>query len=109
MERAAGYPEIIGRQRGQGRSPAPPPGPQAGNLRAVKTPYGTGSLCEELIAQIMGGRCLLALLLGMLLTACSGVPVPPAYTQDELAARCARTGGWWHPGTLIDGHCEYRN
>jgi hypothetical protein len=57
----------------------------------------------------MRGRCLLAFLLGMLLTACSGVPVPPAYTQDELAARCARTGGWWHPGKLIDGHCEYRN
>ena len=57
----------------------------------------------------MSKRCLLALLLGMLLTACSGIAVPPAYTQDELAARFARTGGWWHPGTLIDGHCEYRN
>ena len=24
---------------------------------------------------------------------CSGVPVPPAYTQEELATRCWRTGG----------------
>ncbi len=52
---------------------------------------------------------LLGLALGaLLLTACSGVPVPPANTQDELAAQCARAGGWWIPGTLTDGHCEYR-
>jgi hypothetical protein len=31
------------------------------------------------------------------LAACaSGPPVPPAYTQEELAERCIRTGGWWH-------------
>jgi len=57
----------------------------------------------------MRARRPLAFLLGMLLTACSGVPVPPTYTQDELAARCARTGGWWHPRTVIDGHCEYKD
>ena len=55
----------------------------------------------------------LCALLGMLvLTACSGVPVPPAYTQEELAARCARTGGWWKESrsySLVSGHCEYRN
>jgi len=54
----------------------------------------------------------LGVLLGTLaLTACTGVPVPPAYTQDELAARCARTGGWWRnsgPYSLVSGHCEYR-
>ena len=34
----------------------------------------------------------LGVLLGTLaLTACSGVPVAPAYTQEELAARCAST------------------
>lgn len=46
------------------------------------------------------------------LAACSGVPVPPAYTQEELAARCWRTGGWWRaerPDSLISGHCEYRD
>lgn len=46
------------------------------------------------------------------LAACSGVPVPPAYTQEELATRCWRTGGWWRaerPDSLISGHCEYRD
>ncbi len=55
----------------------------------------------------------LGVLLGMLaLTSCSGVPVAPAYTQDELAARCARTGGWWKESrsySLVSGHCEYRD
>jgi hypothetical protein len=54
----------------------------------------------------------LGVLLGTLaLTACSGVPVP-AYTQEELAARCAGTGGWWKESrsySLISGHCEYRD
>ena len=54
-----------------------------------------------------------AVLLGTLaLTACSGVPVPPAYTQEELGARCLRTGGWWKDSrsySLVSGHCEYRD
>ena len=62
-------------------------------------------------------RSLLTTALGLLLgaavlTACTGVPVPPAYTQDELAAKCARTGGWWRDSrsySLVSGHCEYRN
>ncbi|HEY7437169.1 MAG TPA: hypothetical protein VIE41_18655 [Methylomirabilota bacterium] len=48
----------------------------------------------------------------LLLTGCAGVPVPPAYTQEELAARCARTGGWWRDSrsySLVSGHCEYRD
>jgi len=39
-----------------------------------------------------------------------GPPIPPAYTQDELAERCVRTGGWWHgvpPDSLFSGFCEY--
>jgi hypothetical protein len=56
----------------------------------------------------------LNVLLGALvLTACTaGVPAPPAYTQAELAARCARTGGWWKDSrsySLVSGHCEYRD
>ena len=55
----------------------------------------------------------IAVLLGTLpLTACSGVPVPPAYTQEELEARCVRTGGWWKESreySLVSGHCEYRD
>ena len=55
----------------------------------------------------------LGLLLGALvLTACTGVPAPPAYTQDELAARCARAGGGWKDSrsySLVSGHCEYRD
>ena len=54
---------------------------------------------------------LLGVLLGtLLLTACSGGAVAPAYTQEELAARCARTGGWWKDSrsySLVSGHCEY--
>ena len=55
-------------------------------------------------------RYLPTIALGVL-TACSGVPVAPAYTQEELAARCARTGGWWKDSrsySLVSGHCEYR-
>jgi hypothetical protein len=40
------------------------------------------------------------------------VPIPPAYTREELATRCWRTGGWWRaerPDSLISGHCEYRD
>jgi hypothetical protein len=54
-----------------------------------------------------------ALLLGLLaLAGCATgrAPIPPAYTQEELAARCARTGGWWYPSSpysLFSGHCEY--
>ena len=52
---------------------------------------------------------LIGLALGaLLLAACGGVPVPAADTQDEQAARCARAGGWWIPGTSTDGHCEFR-
>ena len=55
----------------------------------------------------------LGLVLGTLaLTSCSGVPAPPAYTQEELAARCAPTGGWWKESrsySLVSGHCEYRD
>ena len=49
--------------------------------------------------------------MAMALTACAtGPPIPPAYTQEELAARCSRTGGWWHgvePDSLFSGFCEY--
>jgi hypothetical protein len=53
------------------------------------------------------------LLLGaLILWGCAGTPVPPAYTQAELAERCVRTGGWWRgeePDSLYSGHCEYRD
>jgi hypothetical protein len=55
----------------------------------------------------------LGVLLGtlLLLTACSGAPVAPAYTQEELEARCLRTGGQWIDSrsySQVSGHCEYR-
>jgi len=53
----------------------------------------------------------LCVLVAMALTSCATVPpIPPAYTQDELAERCVRTGGWWHevpPDSLFSGFCEY--
>ena len=52
-------------------------------------------------------------LLTIALAACAtGPPVPPAYTQEELAERCVRTGGWWHwvaPDSLFSGFCEYQS
>jgi hypothetical protein len=54
----------------------------------------------------------LGVLLGtLLLTACSGGAVAPAYTQEDLEARCLRTGGAWRDSrsySLVSGHCEYR-
>jgi hypothetical protein len=51
-------------------------------------------------------------LAALALAACAtGPPVPPAYTQEELAERCVRTGGWWHgvpPDSLFSGFCEYQ-
>lgn len=51
------------------------------------------------------------ILIATALPSCAtGPPIPPAYTQDELAERCVRTGGWWHgvpPDSLFSGFCEY--
>jgi hypothetical protein len=47
----------------------------------------------------------LAMALG-LASGCAGA-IPPTYTQAELAQRCQRTGGWWHPDDLMGGNCEY--
>ena len=47
----------------------------------------------------------------LLLTACSGAPVAPADSQEDLEARCVRTGGRWRESpsySQISGHCEYR-
>ena len=47
-----------------------------------------------------------ALLMIALAACATGPPVPPAYTQEELAERCVRTGGWWHgvePDSLFSG------
>ena len=40
---------------------------------------------------------------------CTGVPIPPTYTQDELRVICERYGGWWRPDGLVGGHCEYQS
>jgi hypothetical protein len=48
----------------------------------------------------------LAMALG-LASGCAGT-IPPTYTQVELAQRCQRTGGWWHPEVLMSGYCEYQ-
>lgn len=50
------------------------------------------------------------LLLALAGCAAGQAPIPPAYTQEELGERCARTGGWWRPSSphsLFSGHCEY--
>jgi hypothetical protein len=60
----------------------------------------------------MSRRAAVALLSLLALAGCATgqAPIPPAYTQDELGERCARTGGWWRPSSphsLFSGHCEY--
>jgi hypothetical protein len=42
------------------------------------------------------------LVLAVLLVGCSGVPIPPTSTDDELRAICERHSGWWR-----GGYCEY--
>ena len=42
------------------------------------------------------------------LVGCAGVPIPPAYTQDELKAECDRHRGWWRPDDLRGGYCDFR-
>ncbi len=41
-----------------------------------------------------------------ILAACSTVPIPPTYTQEELKAICQRHGGAWHDDDLMGGFCE---
>jgi hypothetical protein len=39
---------------------------------------------------------------------CSGAPIAPTYSQEELKAECERHRGVWHPDDLKGGFCEYR-
>ena len=60
----------------------------------------------------LGGIAAGALLMIALAACATGPPVPPAYTQEELAERCVRTDGWWHgvePDSLFSGFCEYQS
>jgi hypothetical protein len=66
-----------------------------------------------ILARVSLGGIAAGALLTIALAACAtGPPVPPAYTQEELAERCVRTGGWWHgvePDSLFSGFCEYQS
>jgi hypothetical protein len=42
------------------------------------------------------------------LVGCTGVPIPPTYTQEELKAECDRHRGWWRPDDLRGGYCDFR-
>jgi hypothetical protein len=39
---------------------------------------------------------------------CSGAPIAPTYSQEELKVECERHRGVWHPDDLMGGFCEYR-
>jgi hypothetical protein len=41
-----------------------------------------------------------------LLSGCSTMPIPRAYTEQELYSQCVRTGGRWFGESL--GGCDYR-
>jgi hypothetical protein len=51
---------------------------------------------------------LLGMGVGGAFSACTTVPIPPPYTDEELRAQCERRGGWWR-GSLIPGYCEYQS
>ena len=40
--------------------------------------------------------------------ACTTTPIAPAYSQDELKAKCDRQRGWWRPDELMGGYCDFR-
>jgi hypothetical protein len=63
------------------------PAPKPGKLRA---PYAAVFLAVTILA------------------GCSGAPIPPTYTQDELKAECDRHRGWWRPDDLRGGYCDFR-
>ena len=58
-------------------------------------------------------RMLTGVLLGAavcsMVSGCSGLPIPPPYTQGELRAICERRGGWWHDDNLLGGFCEHQS
>jgi len=46
-------------------------------------------------------------LLALAGSATGQAPIAPAYTQDELRAQCERHRGWWRPGGVREGSCEF--
>jgi hypothetical protein len=56
------------------------------------------------------GRLLTGLLVGaaVALAGCGGGALRPAYTPEELARECVRTGGWWG-AHVAGGYCEYES
>ncbi len=62
---------------------------------------------KRLTRRILAGVCLGVSACGMV--SCSGVAIPPTYTQAELKAICERRGGWWHDDDLMGGFCEYQS
>jgi hypothetical protein len=54
-----------------------------------------------------GAAVALWILLALAGCATGQAPIPPAYTQDELRARCERHRGWWRPGGGREGFCEF--
>jgi hypothetical protein len=60
-------------------------------------------------ARRVAAAALLVLSVSGLFSACSSVPIPPTYTQQELRARCESRGGVWHDDELFGGFCEYQS
>ena len=40
---------------------------------------------------------------------CAGMPFPPTYTIEEMAARCIRDGGVWRGFVGYEGYCEHQS
>jgi ferric-dicitrate binding protein FerR (iron transport regulator) len=63
---------------------------------------------EKRMAEVHARLMALVLIAVSILVGCSGVPVPPTYTQEELKAECDRHRGWWRPDDLRGGYCDFR-
>ena len=49
------------------------------------------------------------LFVAALSSGCAGMPFPPTYTIEEMAARCIRDGGVRRGFVGYDGYCEYQS
>ena len=65
------------------------------------------------LARVLRRRTRFVAVLGLvaalfLPSGCGTLPIPPTYTIEELAAKCAREGGVWR-SFVGEGYCEYQS
>jgi hypothetical protein len=63
---------------------------------------------ESRMAEFRARLTALVLIAVTTLAGCGGGPVSPTYTQEDLKAECDRRRGYWRPGDLRGGYCDFR-